>query len=94
MSNFYCNFLLKLALTVVWRDVRNGVGSGFEFSKRGVGGRGVFCFIPSKWYKTIKKVPNQTFTKTEAKGESRKLGSGGGAPAEGPVRRSRSKGWF
>ena len=26
---------MKIGLTVVWKNVRNGVGSGIEFSKQG-----------------------------------------------------------
>ena len=77
---------MKHRLTVVWRDVSNGVVSRYEFSNPGE------CFIPSP-QNSCSKVPNLTFTKPETKGESRKQGSGGRAPAEDPVSRSLSKRW-
>ena len=63
---------MKLGSTFVWRDARNGVGSGFEFSKWGMGTRMIYTIPLISCF----KVPNQTFTRPEVKRESRKRGLG------------------
>ena len=53
---------MKLGLTVVWRDVRIGVGSGFEFSKWAEEDS-YDLYHPLKIH-----VPKKTFTEPEVKG--------------------------
>ena len=56
---------MKLGLTVVWRDVRDGVGSKF-------GGRGTRMIIPSFLLKSVFRSTKSNFYKPEVYGEGRK----------------------
>ena len=67
---------MKLGLAVVWKGVRNGVDSGLEFSKWGMGGS-YDLYHPLK----IRVLKYQITSKV--KGESPKQGSRGRAPNRG-----------
>ena len=65
---------MKLGLSVFWKDVRNRMGSGLEFLRWGETRMNYTIPLKLKLGGYQIKVPNQTFTKPEVKGDGCKWG--------------------